>query len=136
MKYSSSSPQSISIYSDLPPYGLFWKPLLCLCLYWLGGGGGGVPLAPLHNPFSDVISFLSYRSTRTAPSNTTVSTSPRGVTVQVLPVKSMITLRVPTRLTSVGSLAIASDELPLPCRFQVFSTLADKPDEFISSLAL
>ena len=102
----------------------------------LVGGVGILPFTPSLTPIYAVISFLLSRSEKAAPENITSSAATGGVTIRVLPVKAVITLRVPTRLTSIGSSSTASYELPFTCRAQVFSTLTDKPNEVISSLAL
>ena len=63
--------------------------------------------------------------------DTTFSATTGGMTVRVLPVKAVISPWVPTVLTSVGSPATASADIPFSCWVQVCSTLTDKPDEVI-----
>ena len=82
----------------------------------LGGGGVGVvPLTPSRTPVSSMIYVLPYRSSGAAPHNTASSATTGSMTVRVLPVKSVITLQVKTRMTSIGSLTTASAKLQFLC---------------------
>ena len=95
-----------------------------------------MPFYPLRTPVSTVMSVLSTRTAGDAPSNTTSSTVLGGVTIWVIPLKSVITPQVPTFLASVVPLPTTSVELTFTLRVQVSLALADKPDYVMSCLAL
>ena len=81
-----------------------------------------------------MIYVLLNRYARDDPANNTSKADPRGVTVWVLTVKSVVTPWVPNMIGPVGSSATASAELLFPFWVRVNLALTYKSGGFISCL--